>query len=149
MNCTSDDVAMLERVCCGDREAMDFIANHWMPYAGEVDDIIDGHITTPEQILNVFARAAYLYTHPFFVKHAAVLRTLILLCTNTFADTVAWEKSPDDWKRQWADHHRHTGMDVVLAVAMICGGYEHARLCSQEQRSLCYHEHHNRKGEAE
>jgi hypothetical protein len=142
------DASLLQRVTCGDLEAMEFLAKHWSPYVHAIDDIIDGDRAGPEETLNAFAAAAVLYGHPFYLKHMPALQRLVLVITNAYADSVAWEKSEVEWQRDWADHHRHVGMDMVIAVAQICGGYEHARKISREQRAICWHEHHTPNGEA-
>jgi hypothetical protein len=142
------DIKLLQRVTRGDQEAMDFLANQWSPYVHEIDDIIDGDRRAPEAILCTFARAAMLYSHPFYLKHLPALRQLVLVINNLYADSVAWENSPLPWRRDWADHNRHAGMEMVIAVAQICGGYEHARAISQEQRSICWNDHHDQKGKA-
>ena len=139
------NVALLNRICCGNAEAADWLAHYWNPYVHEVDDIVDGDRPDPRDQLKTFARAALVYNHPFYLKHREALLTLVLNVTVTFADSVEWEKSPDAWKRDWADHNRHCGMDLVLAVAAICGGHEHAFALSREQRELCYAEHRDPK----
>lgn len=146
MNRYAFDVAKIDRFTLGNAEAADFLVRHWSPYCHEIDDIIDGERTTPEAILSTFARAVELYSHPFYLKHLAELKRLVLIINNSYADVVAWEKSPDAWQRAWADHHRHVAMEMGIAVAQICGGYDYARQLSQEQRAICYHDHHDRNG---
>jgi hypothetical protein len=126
---------------------MDFLANHWSPYVHEVDDIIDAERTDTGDILATFARAAMVFSHPFYLKHMAELRLLVLNITCAYADSVDWERTATSWKQQWADHYRHVGMEMVIAVAMICGGYDHARSISKEQREICHLDHHNKRGE--
>lgn len=143
------DVELLNRACNGNAAAMDWLANGWSPYVHGVDDIIDAPAKPdPELVLECFARAAGLYTHPFFLANAAALRAVALSITLIYADSVAWEQSPEAWRRQWADHARHAGMEMVLAVALICGGYKHARAIGAEQRAICYADHHDREGNA-
>jgi hypothetical protein len=125
---------------------MDFLANHWAPYVHGIDDIIDGDRKTPEEVLEIFALAAMLYTHPFFIANREALRQQVIVCTSTYADAVAWEKSHVPWQKDWADHNRHVGMDMVVCVASLCGGYRHARSISQEQRLICWDEHHDQDG---
>lgn len=142
------DVRLVERICAGNAEAMDFLANYWAKYVHEIDDIIDGERTEPEEILATFARAPMLFSHPFYLKHVSGLRQVVLNVTSTYADTVAWEKSKVPWQREWADHHRHCSNEMALAVATICGGYEHARGIMPELRVICWHEHHTPDGKA-
>lgn len=139
---------LVDRTCLGNQEAMDFLGNHWSPYVHAIDDIVDGDREGNEFLLSTFAMAIGVYTHPFFLKHLAELKTLALLVTNSYADSVAWEESSVEWQRDWADHNRHAGMEMVIAVAQICGGYEHARALSQEYRVVCWHEHHAPNGKA-
>lgn len=140
------DQAKLDRFTLGNAEAADFLANHWSPYVHEIDDIVDGARTAPEDILSTFARAPLLFSHPFYLKHLPELRRLVLIINNAYADSVAFEKSTLEWQRQWADHNRHVAMELAIAVAQICGGYNYARTLSQEQRALCWLDHHDRDG---
>ena len=142
------DLELLQRVTLNQPEAMDFLANHWAVYVHEIDDLVDGDRRGPEALLGTLARAALLYSHPFYLQHLPALRAVVLLVTNLYADSVLWEQSGEAWQRQWADHNRHAGMEMVVAIAQICGGYEHARAISREHRAICYHEHHNREGVA-
>ena len=135
------DKILLERVCLGNAEAIDFLANHWAPYCHEVDDIIDRDRTGSEEILSTFARAIILYSHPFYLRNIAALRAVALATTNTYADSVSWERSAQPHQREWADFNRHVGMDMVIAVAQVCGGYDHGRSVSQELRETCFAEH--------
>lgn len=141
------DQDLLGRICLANTEAMDWLANYWSPYVHAIDDIIDGDRKGPEDILRAFALAAQLYAHPFYLRNLAELKRLVLVITNLYADSVAWERSEARWQRDWADHNRHAGMEMVLAVAQICGGYDHGRVISGEQRCICWHEHHTPTGE--
>jgi hypothetical protein len=131
---------------CGNAGAADFL-EHWRSYVHGIDDIIDGEITDAEGILAVFMEAAFVYSCPFYLEHLGPLRQLVVNCTSAYADVVAWEKSDDAWKRNFADHYRHFGMEIALAVAAICGGYQHMREASRILRVRCWEEHHNEKGE--
>lgn len=139
------DQDTLKRLCCGDAGAEQW-ATLWQLYVHRIDDLVDGELQGPEELLRTFALAPVLYTHPFFQAHFKELRALVLLCTNAYADSVAFERAPEDWKRQWADHYRHFAIEVVLAVGQICGGYEHVRTFSADARSVCHWGHHDPDG---
>lgn len=142
------DVKLIQRICRGDNEAMDFLANHWAHYCHEIDDIIDGERTDKGDILATFARAIELYTHPFFVKHGVALRQVARNVTLMYSQTVEWGASgTGQWTETWADHHRHCSIEMVVAVATICGGYQHARAVVPELRVMAYQEHHTAEGE--
>jgi len=146
------DLQALNRCCLGNREAMEFLL-HWRAYVHAIDDIIDGDADSQEDILAAFAQAPMLFSHPFYVKNMAALRQLVLNCTNAYADSVVWEKSAVKWQREFSDHYRHFGAEMVLAVASICAGltgksgYDHMRSISRELRTICWHEHHTPAGE--
>lgn len=120
----------------------------WRAYVHGIDDIIDGEITTPEGILNVFMMARFVYTNRFFLEHEQALGQIAINCTNAYADSVAWEKSEVDWQRNFSDHYRHFAAEMVLAIAQICGGYLHMREVSKRLRVICWKEHHDKKGNA-
>ena len=143
-----EQIAEKERcwLTCNNQEAANFL-RLWSSYVHGIDDIIDGDRKGGEALLEVFMMAAFVYTHPFFLKNMAELRQIAVNCTNAYADTVMWEKN-DGWKKNFSDHYRHFGAEMVLAVATICGGYLHMREASPVLRELCWNEHHNKKGEA-
>jgi hypothetical protein len=142
MNSGEAALQLLDRITLGNELAKNFL-REWMQYTHEIDDIIDGDRTSKEQILATFARALILYSHPFYLANIQALRQIALNVTNAYADSVAWEKSEVDWQRNWSDHYSHVAQEMMLSIAMICGGYEHARTVSLEMRYLCYVEHHN------
>lgn len=147
MNLQQFNAQSLQRACRGDAEAMDFI-DKFRQYMHGIDDIEDTQTGT-EFRLHTFILAMHVYNHPFFLKHGAALKQLILNITNTYADCVAFEKSDIEWQRQWADHHRHCGLELVLAVAGILGGYVHMRSVSREFRVACHEGHHDNAGRAQ
>ena len=128
-----------QRVCCGNTEALDFL-RRWTIYAHAVDDIVDGDLTNKEGIIAAFIAAGELYTHPFFQKHQGLLCGVIVSVTNQWADTVSIENNNTSSKdlKEWAEHARHCGQEMVAAVAYLCGGWQHARSMSLEQRKLTY-----------
>jgi hypothetical protein len=140
------DVELVRRICCGNQSAMDFLANYWAKYCHLIDDLIDGDAKGAEATLRAFALAITIYSHPFYLQNLAALRQVALNVTCLYADTVAWENA-GDWRGTWADMNRHCSIEMVVAVATICGGYEHARCVIPELRMLAYAEHH-REGKA-
>jgi len=142
------DNAAVSRACLGNKEAMAFLSI-WSAYVHAIDDIIDGDRDSNEDVLKAFAMAITLYSHPFYLKNLEALRQIAVNCTNCYADSVAWEKSDVPWQKEWADHYRHIGQEMVLAVASICAypsSYEHLRSLSQEWRTVCWAEHHDQSG---
>jgi hypothetical protein len=126
------EAEMIEHACKGDAAAMDFVHAAWALFHA-VDDLIDEQ-TESEFRVKLLVSAMSLYAHPFFVRHAHALNAIIRNCASTYMDSVAWEKSEDADKRAWADVARHCGLELLFAVADICGGWEHRRAVSREWR---------------
>jgi hypothetical protein len=144
MNLQEFNAKALQRACLGNVEALSFL-DKWRQYIHCIDDIEDTK-TTSEFRLFTFILAMEVYNHPFYLRNAAPLKQIVLNCTNAYADCVAWEKSGEPWQREFADHYRHFGIEMVLAVAGILGGYTHMRAISQELRAACHVGHHDKKG---
>lgn len=148
MTAIEHGAAALERCCLGNPEAKRFLIA-WSQYVHAIDDLIDGaERPAPEALLQTFAKAIAVYSDPFYLQHIEALRQVAVSATNLYADSVAWEQSPMPWHRHFADWARHAGAEMVLAVAHLCGGYEHMRSLSLELRTICYLQHHDLKGDA-
>lgn len=151
--------AALARCCCGQSSAMQWLAL-WREFVNAVDDIEDepflkagerpeaigDRATTPEFRMRAWVLALELYTHPFFRANEARLKQVVLNCTNAYADVLKWEQSEVQWQKEFVDVYRHFGAEMVIAVAQICGGWDHARSLSEDQRTVNYLEHHDADG---
>lgn len=129
------------RICRGDREAVEFLCL-WARYCHAIDDLVDEDVKGPEKLLSAFAQSPVLFSHPFYLRNMFALRAVVLLVTNMYADSVAWERSSLPWRREFANCYRHCGNEMLIAVAQICGGFDHAQTISLEQRELCYNTQH-------
>lgn len=116
-------------------------------YCHNIDDIIDEKITDPEKILKVFLQAASIYSSNFYIKYSTQLYPLILVITNTYADSVKMERSGVAWKKKVSDVLRSTGNDILIFVVGIVAGWESMRDVSELIREYSYAEHHNELGE--
>ncbi len=129
--------------CCkGNTQAIEF-CDHWFHYCHSIDDLIDtqinGAITmTPEAILKIFVQANLLYNSVFYRTFHSALQPVVLLVTNAYADSVEWEKSDVNRRSTMADVLRCCGNDMFFAVAMICGGWDHARSVSAKIRDASW-----------
>lgn len=165
MTIAEQDQDALRRCCNNNQEAIDFL-QLWSDYVNLIDDIVDedlvalrepGRVVSrgsferaADRVCEMGARAIALYSHPFYLKHIAALRQIALNCTNAYADVVQYEISDKHWQREWADHYRHFGSEMVMAVAYLCGGgkaWGHMRAVSAAVRVICYQSHHNEEGE--
>ncbi len=135
----------MDWLTCGNKSAAQFLC-FWREYVHQIDDLVDGDTKGPEALLKAFMLAAFVYTQPFFTENVGALKQIAINCTNAYADTVMWEKDTS-WRGNFSDHYRHFASEMVLAVASICGGYEHMRKISPILREMGWNEHHNTKGE--
>jgi hypothetical protein len=87
--------------------------------------------------------ALALYNHPFYLKHQKVLFPVILQVTNQFADSVQFERSPLKHRRMIANVLSSCGDEVFFVVAMICGGWSHARKFSAAIRERDFARQHS------
>lgn len=127
-------VAFTANVCCGDRSAVEF-CNLWYHYCHGIDDLLDTMtdgrpVLKQEEIIRLFFKAAILFNSDFFVKHRGFLFPIVLQTTNTYADSVAWEKSSKRHLRQIGDVFRTCGNEMFFMVALLCGGLDHMRSLS-------------------
>ena len=125
---------LVRRACLNNEEAMQFLLL-WSNYVHGIDDLVDEK-TDAEFRIGLFIQALELYNHPFYLKHRLTLNPIIVLVTNLYADSVAWEQSAEAWQQAFSDHARHAGAEMVLAVAGIVGGYPHMRRLSAETRAV-------------
>ncbi len=138
------------RLCQNDPDAMAF-NDVWHNYCHGIDDLVDsmqdGRPTmSKEQIVGLFATAAMLYNMPFYRKYREMLFPVVLLVTNTYADSVAWEKSPVKHKRIMGDVMRICGDEIYLTVAAIKGGWSGMRQISPDMRERDWLGHHDKDG---
>jgi hypothetical protein len=137
------------KMCKGNSSAMEF-NDLYYHYCHGVDDLIDTMrdgrpLMNREQIVSLFFKAAMVYNHPFFVAYRHLLFPIALQTTNTYADSVAWEKSSKPHLRAMGDVFRTCGNEMYFMVALICGGEAHMRMCSQlikERDWLRQHDEH-------
>lgn len=126
-------------------EAVRFI-KAYIEYCHDIDDIIDNAITDPEFILKTFLKAAAIFSSNFYVKHSEQLYPLIIVITNSYADSVQFERSKEGWKLQASDVLRHCAIDMVLLVVGIVAGYDAVREISPLLREHNYNQHHDAEG---
>ncbi len=142
--------AFTMEVCKGNRDAQIF-CGFWYHYCHAIDDLLDtredGRPTmSAESILAIFAKAAMLYNSNFYVTNRSLLFPVVLIVTNQYADSVAWEKSPIERRRIMADVLRCCGDEMFFIVAMIVGGWDHARNLSLRIRDRDYELQHDAEG---
>lgn len=142
--------AFAVEICKGDKSAIDF-CNCWYRYCHAIDDLLDtmedGRPTMAKQeILGIFITAALLYNCPFYLANRHHLFPLVITVTNLYGDSVAWERSPMKHHRTMSDVLRCCGDEMLLMVAMICGGWAHMRGISPRIRDRDWCLQHDENG---
>ena len=133
---------LYEQAANGNADALLFLMAFHV-YCHAIDDLIDGDLEkSAENILDILMQANVLYSTPFYQAHSIRLGGIIASITNTYADSVAWEKSDEPWKKSVADVIRQCGNDMVLAVAAITSGYRGMRNLSLRLREFAYKNQH-------
>jgi hypothetical protein len=140
--------AFTKLVCNDNKDAID-CCDLFYRYCHGIDDLLDtmedGRPTMPkEEILSIFIMAGCLYNCPFFRKHSMTLFPVIIAITNSYADSVAWERDPLAHRRTIADVLRTVGDDFFFMIAMICGGWSHMRKVSGQIREVDYLRQHTK-----
>jgi hypothetical protein len=115
-------------------------------FAHAVDDLIDEKITDPEAILKTFQLYAEVLSSSFYRKYFDYLYPLVCNINNTYADSVVFEKSSEQWKREHADNMRTCGNDMAVMVVKLLCGYDDSRRVSLLFREDSYKHHHDEQG---
>jgi len=112
----------------------------WSKYCHGIDDIVDKDISDAESIVGVFFTCTAIYSSAFWQAYSVQLFNVVALVSNDYVDS-------NDESIKDKDSLRFSGNYMLLAVANICGGYQHMRKFSRLLREIAYKEHHNDKGE--
>lgn len=144
-----DGIKLYQEIACGNKDAEMFLY-HWTVFAHGIDDIIDdyrdGKPVSAEHFIGVMGQSCVAYTLPFYQVHSARLQPVVMAVTNMYADSVKWERSDDPKLRKIADGIRSCGNELLCAVALICGGYNHMRSISSRLRERSYKQQHDEQG---
>lgn len=137
-------------VCRGNEDAIMF-CNLWYHYCHGIDDLIDtmqdGRPTmSKEEMLSLFLRAAVLYNCKFFREYSHMLFPIVISVTNTYADSVKWERSSKPHLRMMGDVFRTCGNEMFFMVGFICGGPEHMRRLSAPIKERDFLGQHDQQG---
>ena len=117
-------------------------------FAHAVDDIIDDKITDPEIVLKTFQLYCEVLSSKFYRQYFDYLYPLICNINNTYADSVAFERSSVQWHREFSDCMRTCGNDLAVMVVKLLCGYDDARRISLLFREDSYRHHHDENGNA-
>lgn len=148
MNKLSDeDRERLRMITCGNESAARFLII-WGELSERLDDIVD-ETTDAEFKIKTAQLFNLLYSQSFYREHVQALYLLVSLINNAYADAELCVISVQPWKIALGDVLRHASADMVRAVALICGEYDHLRSISMELHERCYLLHHDEEGKPE
>lgn len=121
-------------LCQGNENAMVF-CDLWYRYCHGIDDLVDTMQDgrprmSKDQMVSLFFTAALLYNSTFYLQHRDILAPIVLLVTNTYRDSIAWENSSKAHLRKMGDVFRTCGNELYMMVALVCGGEAHMRKMS-------------------
>jgi hypothetical protein len=137
----SQDYFRLQRdATLGNTDALVFLLC-WTSYCHSIDDLVDEAFNV-ELLVDTCMQANAMYSTPFWLANSARLSGIVGMIANAYADSERWKGGPELWKSSMADVLRQAGNEMLLAVAMICGGWRHMRSISLQVRETAYHEQH-------
>lgn len=138
-------------ICKGDTSAMqcnDLAFKYFHALDDFRDEREDGRPKmNDEQILEVFAIAAAFYNCQFYIRNREMLFPIVLNITNSWGDSIMWERSPLKHRRTIANVLSAVGDEFYMAVSLICGGWSHMRAISGKLRERDWLSQHDSDGE--
>lgn len=117
--------------------------HHYNIYNHAIDDIIDEKISDVETILSSYNLALDIYSSNFYRKYQQELHPIIKLIHHTWIDSVHMEQSKELWQKEQADTLKNVGIEMLLTVIEILGGYKCRRECSIAIRKNSFDKQHN------
>jgi len=109
-----------------------------------IDDLVDEE-KSPEIIRKAFLIAGKVFNCNYWLKWRHCLFLVDRLIHNTYFDSVLWETSPEEWRRQHAKVYSHAAINMTLSVILIEFGDEKLKELSPKLREICYEVHKNDK----
>lgn len=131
---------MLETIyrtaCNGNHDALTWL-NTFHELAHLADDLVD-EVFSAEGLGRLLVTNIALCSLPFWFAWHAELRPILNQTCSNWLDSVELERRPQAWAREYANTLRLCGNDLVIAVARICGGWEHSRKIALSVRELAW-----------
>lgn len=126
------------RWACGHEDAVRFLFQIGR-VARLADDITDGDSRNVAADMGrlLFEALVTLPTNPFFLRHHATLAPILANVALTWEATEDWRRSNNEKTRMFAFVLRECSEQIATTVAMITGGYDHARTVIREAHLIC------------
>lgn len=110
-------------------------------WAHLIDDLVDEPNRDPLQVVDVAMKANVLFSSAFYRAHTPALSVATALVADAYRASVRAERLGGSAARL-ADTIRLAGNQMVLAVAMIVGGWEHMQAISERLWPLAWENQH-------
>lgn len=110
-------------------------------WAHLIDDLVDEPERDRLQVVDVAMKANVLFTSAFYQAHAQTLSVVTALIADAYRTSVLAERLGGAAARL-ADTIRMAGNQMVVAVAMIVGGWEHMQQISAQLWPLAWENQH-------
>jgi len=140
VNRSEQILALYREAALGNTEVFAFLlAFHG--WAHTIDDLVDDPAKDRIAVVDVGMRANVLFSCPFYQRNAAALQVVVALVADAYRTSVDAERKGGSYARL-ADSLRLAGNQMVLAVAMIVGGWEHMQRISAQLWPLAWESQH-------
>ena len=109
-------------------------------YCELIDDLVDEEKNI-DRIRQAFLVAGKVFNCNYWLKWRHCLFLVDRLAHNTYFDSVTWETSDEEWRRQHAKVYSHAAINMTLSVILIEFGDDKLKELSPRLRELCYDLH--------
>lgn len=126
------------RWACGNSDAVNLL--HCISAIAQLaDDIVDGDSENRFADMGrlCFQTLVVAPSNPFFQKHHAALAPVLANISLTWEATEEWRHSEQEKTRMFAFVMRECSEQFAVTVALLTGGYDHARAVIRELHDVC------------
>jgi hypothetical protein len=126
------------RWACGNQDAVNLL-RCVSEIAHLADDIVDGDSDNRFADMGrlCFQTLVVAPSNPFFQQHHAALAPVLANISLTWEVTEEWRQSKNEKTRMFAFVMRECSEQFAVTIALLTGGYEHARNVIRELHEVC------------
>ena len=116
-------------------DALNFL-NAFDLYFEEIERFVSSPRQDESGFIKILAQTNIIYSMPFYVSNAHLLQVPVVQLFNELADSIAFKTSTEQWKRSMSQFCGIGLSNVVISIALICGGFELCRQISPQVKEL-------------
>jgi hypothetical protein len=135
---TGTSTEYFTRWACGNSDAVSLL--HCISAIAQLaDDIVDGDSENRFADMGrlCFQTLVVAPSNPFFQKHHAALAPVLANISLTWEASEQWRQSEQEKTRMFAFVMRECSEQFAVTVALLTGGYDHARTVIRELHDVC------------